>query len=293
MATIAVIINDKSGGGLKAASALEIIKTFNQDVLIIPVNKFPTIDECVQEALRQGVTCIVAAGGDGTVSCIAGSIVKQNSDVKLGILPLGTFNHLAKDLNIPLDIQQAFEIIIKGNTKLVDIGKVNNTYFINNSSLGVYPQLVKEREILQQQGISKRTALFKAIIEVFKKHSSITIHFKVQGRKVHKKTPFVFIGNNKYQISGLTIGSRNELDQGTLCICMIRHVGRWRLVALTLKALWGSVQHEKDFNVIGLQECTIQSTKNVLLVSHDGEITPMHPPITFKIVPKALKIIVP
>ena len=82
--------------------------------------------------------CVVAAGGDGTINAVAAAIV--DADKALGVLPFGTMNHFAKDLNIPLDFDGAIETIVAGHVTRVDVGDVNGRIFVNNSSLGLYPR---------------------------------------------------------------------------------------------------------------------------------------------------------
>ncbi len=92
---------------------------------------------------------IVAAGGDGTISSIASVLIGK--DIPLGVVPLGTFNHFAKDMNLPLNIDDALNVIINGKVQKIDAGKVNEHYFINNSSIGLYPRMVRHRKADQKR----------------------------------------------------------------------------------------------------------------------------------------------
>ena len=104
----------------------------------------------------------MAGGGDGTVNTVASAVI--DTDKTFGVLPLGTLNHFAKDLHIPLDLEAAARTIIAGHTTQVDVGEVNDEIFLNNSSLGLYPRLVQKRKKKQRLGSRKWAAFFWAAI---------------------------------------------------------------------------------------------------------------------------------
>ena len=103
------------------------------------------IVELARYAAKGESSVVVAGGGDGTVNAVASELVGTGKI--LGVLPLGTLNHFAKDLCIPLDIESAVDVIAQETITQIDIGEVNGRYFLNNSSIGLYPQIVQEREI--------------------------------------------------------------------------------------------------------------------------------------------------
>ena len=135
----------------------------------------------------------------------------------LGVLPLGTLNHFAKDMKIPLTLEAAAEVIVLGKPSLADVGEVNGRVFLNNSSLGLYPRLVREREQLQSAGSGKWTAFARAAGTLLRQYSQVTVGLETrQGVQLSQKTPFIFIGNNQYRMAGWSIGSRDCLDSGKL-----------------------------------------------------------------------------
>ena len=153
---------------------------------------------------RPGV--IVAGGGDGTVSTVAAALV--DTDICLGVLPLGTLNHFAKDLGLPLDLEAAVRCIATGVTSRVDVGEVNGRVFVNNSSLGLYPDIVRDREQQQKRfGRGKWHALLRASIAALRRYPFLQVSLAVEGRERAYRTPFVFIGNNAYRMEGLTMAS--------------------------------------------------------------------------------------
>jgi diacylglycerol kinase family enzyme len=153
-------------------------------------------------ALENGARVLVAGGGDGTVSSVAHAL--GGSDAVLGVLPLGTLNHFAKDLGLPLDIEAAARAIAARQTTCVDVGEVNGRSFVNNSSIGLYARLVAERKKRERVGLSKWIAHGIAAVRVWSRYYR-RLHVTLRGKVVDRRTrtPFVFVGNNEYQLSGL------------------------------------------------------------------------------------------
>src|SRR5207237_242447 len=142
---------------------------------------------------------VVAAGGDGTVSAIAGALV--DSAIPLAIIPAGTLNHFARDLRIPTDLDAAARVIAAANARAVDVGKVNGRIFINNASIGIYPHIVSQRDDIRQRlGRGKWIAMLMAALAVFKRHPTVTVRMNAPDVAIQRNTPFVFIGNNAYDI---------------------------------------------------------------------------------------------
>ena len=293
MIRTAILFNPHSGRGQKEEEIKRIVERYGEAVFLIPFEKSENIDEAVKTASEHGVATIIAVGGDGTVSSVASAIVRLKLPLRLGVVPSGTFNHFAKDIGIPLEMEKAFEIALSGQTKLVDIAAVNDIYFINNSSLGIYPEIVKEREGLEKKGLSKKKAFLVTLYSVFKKLPKITISFDAGNSSISKKTSFIFIGNNKYSLDGLAIGSRNNLDQGILSVFMAHNIGKFEMLSLGIKAALGNIAEEKSFDTAGLRECIIKITPPEILVSHDGEISRMKGPLKYKIHSLALQVIIP
>ena len=294
MSSIALIINTKSGAGSKEKEAEALIKTADySQCSLIPFNA-ENIRSIVEKLSKEGYTTIVAAGGDGTVSAVAGAITDLGLQIKFAVLPLGTFNHFAKDIGMPLTLPEALDVIVKGKTSYIDIGKVNDTYFINNSSLGLYPKIVKYREEFRKKGWHKGLAIIGACISILKKNTSLTIEFDLENKKTLKRAQFIFISNNKYEMVGLlSIGQRKYLDQGALSLCIAKDVSNLKLLSFGFHALKGTLVEQKDFNIVGLKECIITSKKTLIDVSHDGEISKMKTPLHYQILLKALLVIIP
>jgi diacylglycerol kinase family enzyme len=238
------------------------------------------------------VQIVVAGGGDGTVNAVATELV--GTQKTLGVLPLGTLNHFAKDLNIPLDLEGAARNLITGEAARVDVGEVNERIFINNSSLGLYPSIVRHREKQQERlGRGKWFAALWATLEVFRRYPLFSVRLSADGQEFRRRTPFVFIGNNEYQMDTFNLGARSCLNAGQLSLHLTRDIGRWGLVRLALSALLGRLRESGDFDALCTKEVWIETRRTRLRVATDGEVNIMRSPLHYRVRPGALQVIVP
>jgi len=213
----------------------------------------------------------------------------------LGILPLGSLNHFARDLGIPHDLDLAVATIASGQVRQVDVGEVNGRIFLNNSSIGLYPTAVAEREELRRHRHRKGKwlAMLNACLDVLRRFPLLDVTLQVEDRAVALTTPFIFVGNNRYEMSLLSLGRRTSLQRGELSLYVARDGGRKALFQLALRGLLGGLEQERDFHSFGLQSVEIRSRRRSLRVSLDGEIARMAPPIRYAIRPLALSVLAP
>lgn len=291
---IDVIINADAGEPSREEAKNRLAETFKTAGLKARFSVARTgaeVDDFAQRAARSDVEIIVAAGGDGTVNSVAAEVKKTNK--VLGVLPLGTMNHFAKDLHIPLDLQGAVETIAAGQVAKIDIGEVNGHIFLNNSSLGLYPSIVRERQKQQQLGRGKWPAYVWASLSVLRRYPFLDIRVGVDGKELTSRTPFVFIGNNEYEMETFNIGSRSCLDGGQLSLYVTNRTGRLGLIRLAVRALLGGLRQEKDFLALCTKEIWIGTRHKRLRVALDGEVTVMEPPLHYRVNPRALRVLAP
>jgi diacylglycerol kinase family enzyme len=250
----------------------------------------PLVRTAASEALAHGSTIVVAGGGDGTVSSVASAIL--GSDAALGILPLGTLNHFAKDVGVPLDLDDAIRAIVGGRTVRVDAGDVNGHPFINNASVGMYASLVAERLAMQRLGRGKWLAHALAAARVWRRYHRLHVLLRAEGRERAVPTPFVFVGNNEYQLSGLELGGRKKLDVGRLHVCMAPGMPRRRVARMIIVAIFGDVCRLEGFESFTASEVTLDAGIARLRVSLDGEVITLDSPLEFRIRRQALRVIV-
>lgn len=302
-ARAAVILNASAGAGECERAAKRVASIFSDGGLDARVTLARNGDEIVEAARRAAedaaTQLVVAGGGDGTIGAVASHLV--GTEKILGVLPFGTLNHFAKDLRLPLDAEEAARVIIAGRTAQVDVGEVRDEagegarrIFLNNSSLGLYPVLVRERERLQdRRGQSKWHAAFWAAVSVMRRYPFINVSLDADGRRLKRRTPYVFIGNNEYRLDALRVGTRAHLDRGTLSLHVTRDIGRLGLARLALRALFGRLRADKDFDAMDAREVWIETRHARLRVAADGEVTIMRPPLRYRILHAALNVRVP
>lgn len=289
-----MILNAAAGSGDDATRAEELAQRFRasgMDVRVTLVRSGEEITAASRRAIAGRPPLVVAAGGDGTIAAVAS--VLAGTQIALGILPLGTLNHFAKDARIPLDAEEAVRNIIAGHRVQVDVGDVNGRAFLNNSSLGIYPDIVTLRERQQRLGRSKWASAVRATLATLRRYPFMSVRLTLQGREHTRRTAFVFVGNNEYETAGLGIGGRQRLDSGLLSLYVGHRVGRWGLLRLVLRAIAGRLRQAKDFDALTATEILIESPHRQLQVAADGEVAVMSTPLRYHIRPGALRVIVP
>jgi YegS/Rv2252/BmrU family lipid kinase len=295
MQSLAIIVNATSGTGCPQGWAAEVESKFAAQgvrATVVAIQSGSEITAAAQRAVDQGAPAVVAAGGDGTVSAVAS--ILAGGRVALGVLPMGTLNHFAKDLSIPLDLDGAIATIARGNTQAVDVGEVNGRTFVNNSSLGLYPQIVRDREQRRKHlGQSKWRALLEASINAARRYPVMTVEIEVEGRKVQRRTPFVFIGNSAYTMEGFSIGERSTLSDGLLSLYTTHRTGRFGLLRLAVLALFKRLNQARDFDAFTATAFTVNTHRRRMRVATDGEIDMMATPLVYRVRPAALEVYVP
>ena len=290
------VIMNRGGGSFADDKVEELRPLFERsgiDAKIVAVEPGELDRHCGEVAKEHGVDALVAAGGDGTIGTAAAAVAGSN--MPLGILPLGTLNHFAKDAGIPLDLEEAVAAIAGGRTREVDIAEVNGRVFINNSAVGLYPELVRERESQQERlGRSKQFAMVVAALRTMWRFSKHRLTVRAEGRTEPIETALLFVGNNRYRMSPFALGTREAIDRGELCIYAPLARTAPRFLSVSLRAIFGREREQEDFVTLdGITAAEIGSRYKRLMVATDGEASSMETPLRYKIRPGALKLLVP
>ena len=245
-----------------------------------------------RRAAGQSPDALVAAGGDGTVSTVAAAVAETG--IPLGVLPTGTLNHFARDLGLPADLEGAAAVLAAGKSRAVDVAEVNGRCFINNSSIGLYPHIVRRRDGLRQRlGRGKSFAMVIAVLSVFRRYPRVHVRIDVAGQVVRAASPLVFVGNNRYEFDLLNLGRRPTLDRGELGAYLANAPTRLSFVRLGLRLLAAAARQPRDFLSIEAPSLTIETRRRRLRVALDGEVTRMRPPLHYRIRPGALRVLAP
>jgi diacylglycerol kinase family enzyme len=251
----------------------------------------PELAEAAAAAAASGVDAVVMAGGDGTVSAGAGAVAGR--PCAFGVIPFGTLNHFARDMGIPDDLDEALAVVAAGHTRAVDVGEANGRVFVNNASIGFYPVAVAEREARQEEGARKWPAMVKAAFDTYRRLPALPVTLHVAGAAVPVRTPLVFIGNNRYEMSLLSLGRRTTLDAGELWLYVARHRGRTGLLSLALRAAIGRLDQARDFVGYAAEEFRVDDRRQKVPVAFDGELCEMASPLSCRIRKRALRVLVP
>ena len=236
---------------------------------------------------------LVVGGGDGTISAAASALV--GTDTRLGILPLGTLNHFARDLGIPTDLDEAAQLIARGHVRRVDVGEMNGRIFINNSAIGLYPLMVVDRDLQRRRlGRSKRVAMLVASLRTLIRfnHHRLTLTVN-EDRTGRVDTPLLFVGNNEYRTDIGAAGTRERLDAGELCVFVMRKKTRRGMIAASIRALFNRVRADDMVRLDHVERLQVASHRSQLAVSLDGEVVRAEPPLDYKIRKQALLVIAP
>ena len=239
-----------------------------------------------------GIDGIVVGGGDGSIGTVASELA--GTGIPLGVLPLGTLNHFARDLGIPFSVDGAVEVIGKASTRAVDVAEVNGAVFVNNSSIGVYPYMVLDRERRRSKhGQAKWIATIWAALRTLRYLPRRRLSICAEGWTEPCRTPCMFIGNNEYGLVASSLGRRERLDQGRLCLYVARHCSRASLVWLALRSALGLTDPGRDLRILKVASAEITSRTSRLLVALDGEVAILRPPLHYRTRRGALRVFVP
>ena len=292
---LSIIINASSGTNDKEEARQRLAEIFDEAGIDARISLAQSGDEIIKlakEAAQGECDVVVAGGGDGTINAVASQLMDTKKT--LGVLPLGTLNHFAKDLHIPLELEAAARNIIAGHTIKVDVGEVNGRTFLNNSSLGLYPSIVRQREQQQERlGRGKWPAFVWATLNVLRRYPFLDVRLSTDEENFVRRTPFIFVGNNEYEMESFNVGARACLDAGHLSLYMAQRTGRLGLLRFAFRALFGGLRREKDFDALCTTEIFIKTRHQHLRVATDGEITMMETPLHYRVRPGALRVLAP
>jgi diacylglycerol kinase family enzyme len=250
------------------------------------------IAEQAKRAVDEGAELLIVGGGDGSVSAAAG--VLAGTATRLGILPLGTLNHFARDLGLPADMKEAAALIGRGQTRAVDVAEVNGRKFINNSAIGLYPLMVLDRDAQRRRlGRSKRLAMLVAAVRTLARFGHYRLTLTVNDQKARIDTPLLFVGNNDYRLDLGGAGRRQSIEDGRLSVFVMRKKTRRGFVAASIRALFNRTRADDMVRLDAVERLLVDSRRSHLTIAVDGEIESTTAPLEYRIRKAALKVIAP
>jgi diacylglycerol kinase family enzyme len=294
-APIQVLINRNGGTAAAAGDRLgkDVASAFRKAGLQVEIALLDGAEIRTAAEQRKDRPLVVVGGGDGTLGAAAGALA--GSDTALGILPLGTHNHFARQLGIPQDLAGAVRMLANGHRKRVDLGAVNGRIFLNNASIGFYPSLVRTREHAQHRhGLPKWLANLPACWAALRRLRHHRLKVTAERMEQDVRTPLLFVGNNVYALEGGQVGQRAALDQGRLSLYAVEGRSRFGALWFGLKLLGGLTDLQRDFAVAETcRTLTVEAHAPHIHVALDGEVHRLDSPLRFEIRPRALAVIAP
>ena len=247
--------------------------------------------QVIRERMARGQRLFVAAGGDGTINHIVQPLV--HSDAILGVIPAGTYNHFARDLGIPLDWREALDVALSGSLLQVDTGRINERFFVNNVSMGLYPELVAKREE-RGRDYPRWKARFWAAYHTFRKYPHVTFTVETEHHHDVLRTHVFMVSNNSYDLSRVGIEApRATLSEGRLSVYWLPKLRRLELMRFAAHYLAGRVREAPGFRSFRTSRMKVQTPRDHLHLGIDGEVLTMQTPLVISTVPQSLLVRVP
>lgn len=267
------------------------------EIQVFDLASEPNIQTLMQKVLTRhqqfnDVGVIVAAGGDGTLNAVASQLLHQ--DIPLGILPLGTFNYVARVLNIPLDLLAAANVIATGEPRLSHVAKINDQIYLNNASLGLYPLFIKKRELYNQKfGRFPLHAYTSGLDVLIRDRKELKLEIDVDQKRYPVKTPLLFFGNNQLQLKEMNLKIAQCAALGEVAGVILAKTDKLSLFKTLVQLIRGKLEQAADVYSFSGNQVNVYSKKATLTVAIDGEIKEMSTPLHVHVEKNALKIMVP
>ncbi|MHA3982751.1 diacylglycerol/lipid kinase family protein [Acinetobacter venetianus] len=299
---LSIIYNQKSGfHAAQQDEVYERLMTFWTqhcfEIQVFELNQKVDFDEMMksvlsrhQQADLRGV--VVAAGGDGTLNAVAKRLMHTN--IPMGVIPLGTFNYVARVLDIPIDVFSAAEVIATGKFREVHVATINDQIYLNNASLGLYPLFIKKRELYNQHfGRFPLNAYTSGLDVLLREHKSLKLSINVDGQKYPVATPLIFFGNNQLQLCDMKLRIAECAANGKLAGVVVAKSDRFSLLKMLLKLIQGKIEQTPDVYTFCAENITVGCKKDKVTVAIDGELMELETPLNFSVQKSSLKVMVP
>lgn len=296
-----IVINSGSGHHNSDDEQAVMARVFTQagrEFEFLPIDKPDQIDEVARGAVRQAKArggVVVAAGGDGTINAVARAVL--GSGCPFGVLPQGTFNYFGRVHAIPQETEAAAKALVGASVSPVQVGQVNGRQFLVNASLGLYPQLLEDREAWKQQfGRSRLVAFVSGMASLLQTRSQLHLQIESAGQVAALRTPTLFVGNNHLQLTRVGIAEKdaNAVVHGQLAGVVVRPIGTLALFGLLLRGLLGRLGDADNINSFSFRRLTVTPRgRRRVKVATDGEVSWMQAPLVFEVAAEPLLLMVP
>lgn len=283
MHEIGVIVNNKAKNAASVDPFLAALTKNNMPFQLYRANP-EQLDATIKQAIIDHPMLLIG-GGDGTIRSAAQQCCHKKTLV--GVLPLGTLNHFAKELALPASPEELVQAILKKTTRTIDMAEVNGLVFVNNSSIGVYPRFAKKRDHYMRF-YNKWLSYIPGIIQTFKNHENYPLSIKSEELNIFVNTSFLMISNNLYSYEFPLSFQRKDFNQSYLGIYYFKH-GKLKLLKMIKLFL-----NRKDNFAIKKSEIPVEisiKNKERVSISLDGETQTVNTPLIYKSLPNSLTLL--
>jgi YegS/Rv2252/BmrU family lipid kinase len=284
-----LVVNTRARGGAQLYGHAKSLLADNgfEIAAAYPVRDPARIPEIVQEAVARGERLIVMGGGDGTISSVVDYLAYR--DVVLGIVPMGTANNFARAIGLPLNVRDAVEVIARGRTASIDLGKINNNYFSNAVSLGISASIHRGSPDQIKRWLG-RAGYFLVAARRFAVHRPFRCRLEHDGKVTEVEALDLRIANGPYH-GGVVAVPAASVDSRELAVRIIKGSSKWTLARVWANIYRGAAQDPAAVEILRVRELAI-STDPQQPVSVDGEVV-AQTPVTISVASKALRLMVP
>jgi diacylglycerol kinase family enzyme len=277
----------------------QVLRQSGRSYRIIVVEDPARMDQIARMAVEEARACggaVVAAGGDGTLNTVAAAV--HGSGCPFGVLPQGTFNYFGRTHGIPEDVTEASRALLTAHVRPVQVGLVNNRLFLVSASLGLYPQLLEDREAYKRQyGRSRLVAFWAGLMTLLRQYRQLHITLEQQGRTSTMRTPTLFVANNRLQLEQIGIPLAGTVENGQLAAIAIRPVGTPAMLSLLLHGALGKLGDAENVISFGFRRLIVKPASRYrphrVKVATDGEVAWMTSPLEFRVSPEPLYLLTP
>lgn len=246
----------------------------------------------VRQSAGSNSDIVVAAGGDGTIAAVAATVVGTGK--VLGVLPLGTFNYFAQRLGVPLEPERAMSVIAGGRVQTVTVGDVNGHVFLNNSSIGLYPTVLRQRESTYRRiGRSQMASYLSVALALARPPTPLTLELAVDGVPMSRTSPLLFVGANALQLDTFGLKGAECVGAGLLAMYITQPLGLRRLWTLAVSGLIQGFNDMPQLETLCAADAVVTTRRKRIRVAVDGEIVRLHSPLRYRSRPDALRVLVP
>jgi diacylglycerol kinase family enzyme len=265
-------------------------------IIIDDPKRLPDIARQAAEAAVRDNGAVVVAGGDGTINTVAQAVLPTGRP--FGIVPQGTFNYSPRAHGIPLDTTAAAKALLTARLKPVQVGLVNERVFLVNASLGLYPELLQDREEFKREHGRKRSvAMLAGLRTLLREHRSLLVEVEHESGREVIQTPSIFIGNNPLQLEQVGLAQAEDVQRRKLAAVIVKPVGRFELIGLAVRGMLGQLGEAESVRDFAFRSMTVRplsgSARRGMKVAVDGEIFWSQPPLKFSVAPQSLLLMVP